>query len=192
MRLFRFAALILLLLAAPVAAQTVSGLTVMAGDPPKVTATYPAQDQAVKPGVLVLKVTFNQKMLPSGFNIGPSAAGDALECVHTPRLLNDAKTFVLLCRAWPNKTYGVSFNGDDKPGFVDEGDRQATPATLTFTTTGDEAIRTLDLAMKASGLTEIDNPIEETTNPQPPAPVVAATAPAPAPPPHPAASHAKP
>lgn len=165
-------------LAAPAAlAQTVSPLTVMAGDPPKVTGTYPAQDQAVTPGVLVLKVTFDQKMLLSGFDFGAGPTGEALECVRTPRLLNDGKTFVLLCRTWPHKTYGVTFNASGQAGFANEGDVKATSATLSFTTTAVEPIRTVEAAVKAAGLTEIDGPVQETGNVAPPAVTAAAMAP---------------
>lgn len=165
MKLFLRLAGALALASTPAAAQTVSPLTVMAGDPPKVVSTYPAQDQAIAPGVLVLKVAFNQKMLLSGFDFGPGAAGEPIECVRTPRLLNDAKTFVLLCRTWPNKTYGVTFNApSDKTGFANEGDVRAVSASLTFTTTAAEPVRSLETAMKAAGLTEIDGPVQETAN----------------------------
>lgn len=170
--------------AAPAAAQTVSAVIVMSGDPPKVTATYPAQDQAVAPGVLILKVAFNQKMLPGGFDYGPAATGEKLECVHTPRLLNDEKTFVLLCRVWPGKTYGVAFNAAETPGFANQGDRRATPATLTFTTTTAEPLRTVTAGVKAAGLEPTDTPIQETggqapstaASPTPPAPIKSAPA----------------
>lgn len=172
--------LLLLALAPAAAAQTVSPLTVMAGDPPKVIATFPAQDQAVTPGVLVLKVAFDQKMLLSGFDFGPGAAGEKLECVHTPRLLNDGKTFVLLCRTWPNKTYGVTFNAAGAAGFANEGDVKAVSSALSFATTGAEPVRTLEAAVKAAGLTEIDGPVQETANAAPPQTAQAAQPPAPA------------
>lgn len=160
-------AILLTVAASTAAAQTVSAVTVVAGDAPKVVSTYPAQDQAVAPGVLILKVAFNQKMLPTGFDYAPAPGADPLECVKTPRLLNDEKTFVLLCRAWPGKTYGVAFNGSEKPGFANQGELRATGATLSFTTTSGEPIRTVAAGVKAAGLEPTDTPIQETGNVSP-------------------------
>ncbi|WP_091739421.1 hypothetical protein [Phenylobacterium immobile] len=150
--------------AAPAFAQTVSPVTVFSGEAPKVVATYPAQDQTVAPGVLVLKVTFNQKMLLNGFDYGPAPGGEPLECVQTPRLLNDEKTFVLLCRAWPGKTYGVTLNASEKRGFANRGELRAQSATLTFTTLSGEPNRTVAAGLKAAGLEPTDTPIQETAN----------------------------
>lgn len=160
-------AMLMALTASTAAAQTVSAVTVVAGDPPKVVSTYPAQDQAVAPGVLILKVAFNQKMLPTGFDYAPAPGAESLECVKTPRLLNDEKTFVLLCRAWPGKTYGVAFNASEKLGFANQGELRATSATLAFTTTSGEPIRTVTAGVKAAGLEPTDTPIQETGNVDP-------------------------
>ena len=40
--------------------------------PPKVLVSYPADGAAIPPGVVVIKVTFDQKMQPTGFDFGPS------------------------------------------------------------------------------------------------------------------------
>lgn len=168
--------LAILVAAAPASAQTVSAVTVVSGDPPKVVSTYPAQDQAVAPGVLILKVAFNQKMLPTGFDYAPSLGAEPLECVKTPRLLSDEKTFVLLCRAWPGKTYGVAFNGSEQRGFVNQGELRATSAVLTFTTSSGEPIRTVAAGVKAAGLEPTDTPIQETGGVTPPKPVPTPTA----------------
>lgn len=172
--------LMLCLAAGPVLAQTphakppgqaadeatpVSPVTVMPPSlKPKVTATWPAAGQAVAPGVLVLKVVFDQQMTPRDFAYGLGAGADALECLKTPRLLNDAKTFVLLCTTLPGKTYTITLNnnpGVGQTGFSNLGENRAGPSELTFTTQTGEPVTKLRDAIKAAGLGDLDVPVEE-------------------------------
>jgi hypothetical protein len=137
---------------------------------PKVVATWPAAGQTIAPGVLVLKITFDQQMTPRDFAYGLGTAADALSCLKTPRLLNDNKTFVLLCTTLPGKTYALSLNQDGAPnkdsggnpaGFSNIAENRAAPSDLTFTTgTGDPVTKLRD-AVKAAGLGDLDLPIEE-------------------------------
>lgn len=139
----------------------VSGLTVYARtDPPKVTASYPAAGQALPAGVLILTVTFDQRMLETGFDIGSAAGGETPQCLKTPRLLEDGKTFVLLCTVEPRKTYSVAFNAKPQGGFANVAEHRAEPSTLTFTTTDGEGPRSIGEAMKAQKLRPVDMPIE--------------------------------
>jgi hypothetical protein len=128
---------------------------------PKLVASYPAEGQAVTPGVLVLKLTFDQAMTKSGFDIAAAPGAQAPDCVKTPRLLNDGKTFVLLCSTRRGQHYGLSFNAEPEGGFQNTAEHRAAPATLGFSTTMDEPIRSLPEAMKAQHLTVLENPIEE-------------------------------
>jgi hypothetical protein len=139
----------------------VSGLTVYARtDPPKVTATYPAAGQALPAGVLILTVTFDQRMLETGFDIGSAAVGEMPHCLKTPRLLEDGKTFVLLCTIDPRKTYALAFNAKPQGGFANVAEHRAEPSTLTFTTTGDDGPRSIGEALKAENLRTVDMPIQ--------------------------------
>ena len=54
----------------------------------------PAVGAAVTPGVLILKLTFDQRMTAGGFDVAPAAGAEAPDCLKTPRLLDDGKTFV--------------------------------------------------------------------------------------------------
>ena len=132
---------------------------------PKVVATWPTTGQAIAPGVLVLKVVFDQQMTPRDFDYGPAAGGETPECLKTPRLLNDAKTYVLLCRTLPGKTYAVSLNrnapADDAKAFTNLATNRAEPAELTFTTETGEPVTKLRDAVKAAGLGDLDIPVEE-------------------------------
>ena len=176
-------ALSLCLLAGPVSAQAVkppaetptpvSPVTVMPPtEKPKVVATWPASGETITPGVLVLKVVFDQQMTPRDFAYGLGADGDKLNCLKTPRLLNDNKTFVLLCTTLPGKTYAIALNPDAPggPAFSNLAENRATPNTLTFATGTGEPVTTLRDAIKAAGLGGLDMPVEE-------APDVAHTAP---------------
>jgi hypothetical protein len=167
--------LALTLVAGPGLAQTakpreeptpVSPVTVMPPtQKPKVTATWPAAGEAVAPGVLVLKVVFDQQMAPRDFSYGPGAGGETPECLKTPRLLNDAKTFVLLCRTLPGKTYAVSLNKTPSAGaaggFANLAENRAEPSELSFTTLAGDPVTKLRDAIKAAGLGDIDMPVEE-------------------------------
>jgi hypothetical protein len=144
----------------------VSPITVMPPtQKPKVVTTWPAAGQAVAPGVLVLKVVFDQQMTPRDFAYGPGPGGEMPECLKTPRLLNDNKTYVLLCRTLPGKTYAVSLNKNPGPGpaggFANLAENRAEPSELTFTTQAGDPVTKLRDAIKAAGLNDLDMPVEE-------------------------------
>ncbi len=171
-------ALILGLAAGPVLAQTakpppkpqaepptpVSPVTVMPPtEKPKVVSTWPESGATIAPGVLVLKVVFDQQMTPRDFAYGLGSSGDKLDCLKTPRLLNDNKTFVLLCTTLPGKTYAVALNPSAAggPAFSNLAENRATPDTLNFTTGTGEPVTKLRDAITAAGLGNLDMPVEE-------------------------------
>jgi hypothetical protein len=140
----------------------VQGLTVSpVTAPPRLAESFPAEGQAIAPGVLVLKLTFDQKMLAGGFDITAAPNGEAPTCLKTPRLLNDEKTFVLLCTTAPGKSYALALNAGGQEGFANIGRTRAAPATLMFSTTTADPVRKLDEAMKVANLDpRLDIPIE--------------------------------
>lgn len=133
-------------------------------DAPKITASYPAAGASIVAGVMVLSLTFDQPMIPTRYEITPAAGGETPDCLKVPRLLNDNKTFVLLCTALPGKTYSFAFNAGDKGGFANLGETRAAPASLSFTTTAGEGPQTIKAAMKAANLGDIDMPIQDDPN----------------------------
>ena len=146
----------------------VSGVTIYPlTPPPKVVASYPPAGGAVAPGVVVLKLTFDQKMLQTGFDLAPVDGGaEPPPCLKTPRLLDDGKTFVLLCTLRAGKSYALALNAGPRAeapnfGFANVYERRAIPTSLAFTTTRDEPIRSLDAAMKLQGLTPLEVPVQE-------------------------------
>lgn len=147
----------------------VSPVTVMPPtQKPKVVATWPAAGQTIAPGVLVLKVVFDQPMTPRDFAYGLGAGADKLDCLKTPRLLNDDKTFVLLCTTLPGKTYALSLNKDPAAGpagFSNVAENRAEPSELAFTTGTGEPVTKLRDAIKAASLGDLDLPVEEAPEP---------------------------
>ena len=128
--------------------------------PPAIVATFPAEGGAVAPGVLVLKVAFDQRMQADAWSYAPLAGNDDPKCLGVPRLLSDEKTFVLLCTVDADKTYGVGLNLASGKAFVDRGGRKPPPMELRFRTTAAEPVRTMKAAMKAAGLQDMDSPVE--------------------------------
>lgn len=129
---------------------------------PKIVHSFPAAGQALSAGVTVLSVTFDQPMLKTGFDFGPATGGEAPACLKTPRLLNDNKTFVLLCTTDPHKAYAIAFNARPQGGFENVAEHRAEPATLAFSTTDGDGPRDIHAAMKAASLTDLDMPIQDT------------------------------
>jgi hypothetical protein len=152
--------------ATPALAQTsssptrVSGVTVMAPAPtlPKVVSTFPEDGKSVAPGALILKITFDQKMDPDGWDFGKGA--DAYpDCLARPRLEPDEKTFVLLCTAGPQSRFSITLNSSSRGGFENGAGQKATPATFNFTTDDQTSLATIADAMKAAGLKADEGPV---------------------------------
>jgi len=135
----------------------VEGLVVVPGPGPTVQSTYPSAGNSVPAGTVILKIVFDQPMTPDAWAYGRSADGDFPDCLAQPRLLDDQRTFVLLCSvALPNRTYAVQINL--APRFTSANGRSAKPYTLKFTT-NDEITRGLHDALSQAGLDDADDPI---------------------------------
>jgi hypothetical protein len=138
----------------------VEGVTVMPLTPmPKLVSSSPANGEAVAPGALIVRLTFDQKMSPTTFDVAPAADADAPDCLKTPRLLDDEKTFVLLCTTRAGRPYGLTLNGKGTGGFANRYERRADAASISFTTTRDDPVRNLGEAMKVAKLTGLEVPI---------------------------------
>jgi hypothetical protein len=146
--------------ATPAAPKTVAPVTVFPhSDPPKIVSSFPAAGQTVAPGVLVLRITFDQKMDEHAFEVAAAQGGRAPACLKTPRLLADDRTFVLLCTTAPDAAYAMSFNAEPKGGFQSIAGGRAVPAALAFSTSDTIGPRDLEAALKISNLTPNDVPI---------------------------------
>ena len=109
-------------------------------------------------GALILKVTFDQRMNPDGWDYA-KGQDRYPQCLARPRLLNDEKTFVLLCTAGGAQHFSIQFNATQSGGFVNLAGQRATPAAIDFTTTEGASLSTIDEAMKAAGLKPDQGPV---------------------------------
>lgn len=127
--------------------------------PPVVVSTYPAQGATVAPGTLVLKVTFDQPMTPDGWSYAKGAA-DPPSCLPRPRLLDDGRTFVLLCATVAGRPYAVGLNAAPAEGFANVQRTFAPRFDLRFATAAEgEPVRAIGEAVRAAGLRPQDDPI---------------------------------
>jgi hypothetical protein len=146
--------------AAALPPKVVAPVTVMPGGAaPKIVSSFPAAGEVIAPGVLVMRITFDQEMEEDGFAFTPAPGGQMPDCLKTPRLLNDQKTFVLLCTTLRQSAYALAFNATPHEGFQNVVGRHAAPAQLAFSTNADEGPHDLDAALKVAKLTSGDVPI---------------------------------
>ncbi len=134
----------------------VQGLVIVPGPGPAVKSTYPDAGGSVPGGVVILKIVFDQPMTADAWAYGRSEDGDVPDCLSRPRLLDDQRTFVLLCTVSANHAYAVEINA--APRFASSYGRSARPYTLKFSTTGDMT-RGLHQALQQAGLGDTDDPI---------------------------------
>jgi hypothetical protein len=162
--MMRFLAAVVLIgsacLAAPAArsqgAKVVEGVVVVAGPGPAVQSTYPTSGASVPAGAVIVKIVFDQPMAPDAWAYGPSPDGDFPKCLANPRLLNDQRTYALLCSLPPGRTFALVINST--PQFESAYGRSAKPYTLKFATT-DANTPSVHEALLQAGLTDGDQPI---------------------------------
>ncbi len=135
----------------------VQGLVVVPGPGPAVQSTYPGSGGSVPGGVLILKIVFDQAMAPQAWAYGRSDQGAFPDCLANPRLLNDQRTYVLLCSVEPNRAYAIEIN--PAPRFAGAHGRSAQPYTLKFSTSDADITRNLHDALAQAGLSDTDDPI---------------------------------
>lgn len=140
----------------PAAAQVESGrppnqveeVIVERGPLPKVENTFPAEGAVIAPGVLVLRVTFDQPMAADSWSYAPEPGVTFPECGKAPRQLEDQKSFLIICRLMPGESYGLWFNREGAMNFTSPGRRPAAPYRLSFKTNASDPVTTLAAALK--------------------------------------------
>ncbi|HEX2817696.1 MAG TPA: hypothetical protein VHN39_14975 [Phenylobacterium sp.] len=116
--------------------------------PPRIVSTFPARGAVVRPGVLVVRVTFDQPMSCKGF-FAP-AIEMRTPCPEETQywvLSFDRRTIRTTCRTEVNSHYGLrlsdrSLSGDSKTTFVSLAGQRAPPYVLTFDTSAEAPITT--------------------------------------------------
>ena len=160
---------------AAVGSNTVEGLTVRphpkcleaesaTAPAPKIVRIFPGEGQVVRPGLLVIRITFDRPMTCGGFLA-------ALADVASPcpsRVQNfiqtfDHRTVRTLCLTRPGQAYGVLVGGDCDHPFVSLDNQQAQPLAVRFSTSDGPAV-----ASVAEALAEANAPSPVIPSPESP------------------------
>jgi hypothetical protein len=140
------------------AARTVSELTVspaikclpperMPGraERPKVVSSYPAKDSVVRPGIVIVRVTFDQPMACYGlFTNDPRLLNPCPGSPQQMLLSLDRRTVRTVCVVEPNAQYGLWLSREPDAGaFIGLGGLPSMPYRMTFTTATQPVVRTV-------------------------------------------------
>lgn len=108
---------------------------VSAAQRPKVVSTFPANGAMVRPGVLVMRITFDQPMSCKGFFTGIPKLRNPCPLGHQQWVLSfDRKTIRIICRAEPTAAYGVGVSDNPDATFLSLDGRALEPYEFRFTT----------------------------------------------------------
>jgi hypothetical protein len=127
-------------------------------DRPKIVSTYPQQDEVVRPGLLILRITFDQPMTCSGFFA--TAPGRKNPCSSSEQhflMSYDHKTVRVACVIEPGARYTLYLNGRAEtpdgptfqPKFISLDYQVLDTAHLTFSASAAAPIDTLVDALAA-------------------------------------------
>lgn len=100
--------------------------------PPRVVATSPKDGAVVKPGPLLLSVTFDQAMSRGDYSFVQMSPETFPECPIPPQVSVDRRTFTLRCRVRPGGRYEVWFNREPYMSFRSDRGIIAQPSRLVF------------------------------------------------------------
>ncbi|MBS0362744.1 MAG: hypothetical protein JSR98_15315 [Proteobacteria bacterium] len=109
---------------------------------PKVVRSFPARGAVVRPGLLVVTVTFDRPMACEGrFDAAPPLPNPCPGDVQTMLLSYDRRTIRTACVVEPGREYGFTL-GQDPTGdtFIGLTGLPAQPARITFSTSNDPAV----------------------------------------------------
>jgi hypothetical protein len=116
--------------------------------PPRVVSTFPARGAVVRPGVLILRITFDQPMSCKGFfTSAPEVKNPCPDDRQYWVLSYDRLTIRTACRTEAGRHYGVrvsdnSLAADSKSTFISLSGKRPTPYVLTFDTSLEAPINT--------------------------------------------------
>ena len=137
------------------ASKTVSELTVTAklrclppepglarAERPRVVSSFPARGAEVRPGLLVVRVTFDQPMACAGaFDAAPPLPNPCPGAARQMLLSYDRRTVRTVCAVEPGVRYGLSLGQDpNAETFLGLAGLPAAPSKILFTTTTGPAV----------------------------------------------------
>jgi hypothetical protein len=131
-----------------------------AAPPPKLVSSFPADGGKARPGIVVVRLTFDQPMACPGVNDGdlPICPTPLID----PVISADRRTFLTICVARSEGRYSIRLNSErgrrslsadehmtvsasqrPRGRWTSLAGRQAVSQEITFTTTNDETVQTI-------------------------------------------------
>ncbi|HEX3888994.1 MAG TPA: hypothetical protein VHW05_15985 [Phenylobacterium sp.] len=111
---------------------------------PKVVSTYPANGAVIRPGVLVVRVTFNVPMSCKGFFSGAPPFNNPCPGREQNWTLSfDRMSIRTVCRADANLEYGVAISDRSENRFISLGDKPLEPYAFRFSVSAETEVRTI-------------------------------------------------
>jgi hypothetical protein len=170
-------------------APTVEELTVVAqakclppkprfrSDRPNIVSTYPRRDEIVRPGLLILRFTFDQPMSCSGFVAVSPGRKNPCDSSEQHFLMSfDHKTVRIACVVEPGVRYVLYLNGTvdtpdgplSRPQFVSLDNQSLDPSSLSFSASAAAPVDTIVDALAADPetvLPEVYRPLQKAAAP---------------------------
>lgn len=107
----------------------------LAARSPRIVGTFPADNAVIRPGLLVVRITFDRPMTCSGFLMDRAPLRSPCPLARQKMVLTfDRRTIRLLCETTANTTYGLRIGDEMFHAFTSLEARPAAPQELTFTT----------------------------------------------------------
>ena len=115
---------------------------------PRIVSSFPAKGAVVRPGVLVVRVTFDQPMTCSGFFMDlPGLPNPCPERAQNMVMSYDRRTIRTLCIAGPNVTYGVRLSPGMGNDFESLDGQKLSLHELSFRTSAGPLVQTVAEAL---------------------------------------------
>jgi DNA-binding CsgD family transcriptional regulator len=101
---------------------------------PQVVVTSPSTGAVIRPGPIVISVTFDRPMRAESYSFVQASAETYPQCEAKPTLSADRRTYSLRCTVQPARRYELWFNRRPFLNFKTDGGVAAAPYRLRFTT----------------------------------------------------------
>jgi hypothetical protein len=115
---------------------------------PKLVSTFPAKGGVVRPGILVLRLTFDLPMTCEGLLDGhPDLLNPCPQPLHDPLLSFDRRTFLTVCQVKKSSHYGLWLNHSIYHRFTGLAGRSSQASELVFDTSDGPETTTVEQAI---------------------------------------------
>ena len=126
---------------------------------PKIVSVYPAEAQVVRPGYLVVRITFDRPMACSGFLVRFAELANPCPAQEQTFIWTfDHKTIRTLCMTRPGQTYGLAIGGGCSLPFVSLDGQHAQPFAIRFRTSDSAGATSVQDALAADTETRSSKP----------------------------------